>query len=321
MDILNELRRVIRLEAKTLAHLEESLTPQFEEAVKMLQACQGKVILMGVGKSGLIANKISATMVSTGTPAVFLHGSEGMHGDIGIVAKDDIVIAVGKSGESEELLVLLPFIRKIGARIISITAKAESALARGSDLVLMTPIEEEACPLNMAPTCSTTAALVLGDAMAMALMKLRNFQPDDFALFHPGGQLGKRLLLTVGDCMRKGEANPVIDVSQSIRTMLCEMTSKRAGALSVIDEQQQLLGLVTDFDIRRTLEDGQDPLGLTIAEMMNAKPNWVYEDEKAITTLEFMEKREKPISVLPVLNRQGKVVGMIHLHDLISRGL
>jgi arabinose-5-phosphate isomerase len=321
MDILNELRRVIRLEAKTLAHLEESLTPQFEEAVKMLQACQGKVILMGVGKSGLIANKISATMVSTGTPAVFLHGSEGMHGDIGIVAKDDIVIAVGKSGESEELLVLLPFIRKIGARIISITAKAESALARGSDLVLMTPIEEEACPLNMAPTCSTTAALVLGDAMAMALMKLRNFQSDDFALFHPGGQLGKRLLLTVGDCMRKGEANPVIDVSQSIRTMLCEMTSKRAGALSVINEQQQLLGLITDFDIRRTLEDGQDPLGLTIAEMMNAKPNWVYEDEKAITTLEFMEKREKPISVLPVLNRQGKVVGMIHLHDLISRGL
>ena len=321
MDILNELRRVIRLEAKTLAHLEESLTPQFEEAVKMLQACQGKVILMGVGKSGLIANKISATMVSTGTPAVFLHGSEGMHGDIGIVAKDDIVMAVGKSGESEELLVLLPFIRKIGARIISITAKAESALARGSDLVLMTPIEEEACPLNMAPTCSTTAALVLGDAIAMALMKLRNFQPDDFALFHPGGQIGKRLLLTVGDCMRKGEANPVIDLSQTIRTMLCEMTSKRAGAVSVIDDQQRLLGLITDFDIRRTLEEGQDPFGLTLPEMMNAKPNWVYEDEKAITALKFMEKREKPISVLPVLDRQEKVVGMIHLHDLISRGL
>ena len=321
MDILNELRRVIQLEAKTLTHLEESLTPQFEEAVKMLQACQGKVILMGVGKSGLIANKISATMVSTGTPAVFLHGSEGMHGDIGIVAKDDIVIAVGKSGESEELLALLPFIRKIGARIISITAKAESMFARGSDLVLITPIEEEACPLNMAPTCSTTAALVLGDAIAMALMKLRNFQPDDFALFHPGGQLGKRLLLTVGDCMRKGNANPVIDVSQSIRTMLCEMTSKRAGAVSVIDDQQRLLGLVTDFDIRRTLEEGQDPFALNLAEMMNAKPNWVYEDEKAVNALQFMEKREKPISVLPVLDRQEKVVGMVHLHDLLSRGI
>ena len=321
MDILNELRRVIQLEAKTLTHLEESLTPQFEEAVKMLQACQGKVILMGVGKSGLIANKISATMVSTGTPAVFLHGSEGMHGDIGIVAKDDIVIAVGKSGESEELLALLPFIRKIGARIISITAKAESMFARGSDLVLITPIEEEACPLNMAPTCSTTAALVLGDAIAMALMKLRNFQPDDFALFHPGGQLGKRLLLTVGDCMRKGNANPVIDVSQSIRTMLCEMTSKRAGAVSVIDDQQRLLGLVTDFDIRRTLEEGQDPFALNLVEMMNAKPNWVYEDEKAVNALQFMEKREKPISVLPVLDRQEKVVGMVHLHDLLSRGI
>jgi arabinose-5-phosphate isomerase len=321
MDILNELRRVIRLEAKTLTHLEESLTPQFEEAVRMLQACQGKVILMGVGKSGLIANKIAATMVSTGTPAVFLHGSEGMHGDIGIVAKDDIVIAVGKSGESEELLALLPFIRKIGAWIISITAKAESTLARGSDLVLITPIEEEACPLNMAPTCSTTAALVLGDALAMALMKLRNFQPDDFALFHPGGQLGKRLLLTVGDCMRKGEANPVIDLSQSIRTMLFEMTSKRAGAVTVIDDQHRLLGLITDFDIRRVLEEGQDLFSLKIPEVMNSKPNWVYEDEKAIIALEFMEKREKPISVVPVLDRQEKIVGMVHLHDLVSRGI
>ncbi len=321
MDILNELRRVIRLESKTLADLEKTLTPQFEEAVKMLQACQGKVILMGVGKSGLIANKISATMVSTGTPAVFLHGSEGMHGDIGIVAKDDIVLAVGKSGESEELLALLPFIRKIGARIISITVKPESSLARGSDLVLITPVEEEACPLNMAPTCSTTAALVLGDALAMALMKLRNFQPEDFALFHPGGQLGKRLLLTVDDCMRKGDANPVIEAAESISTMLCEMTSKQAGAVSIIDSQQHLLGLITDFDIRRTLEAGQDLFAMTIAGVMNEKPSFVYVDEKAVNALEFMERRDKPISVLPVLDRQDKVVGMIHLHDLISRGL
>ena len=321
MDILEELRRVVGLEAKALTQLEESLDVRFEEAVRMLQACQGKVILMGVGKSGLIANKIAATMVSTGTPAVFLHGSEGMHGDIGIVAKDDIVLAVGKSGESEEMLALLPFIRKIGARILAITANAESTLARGSDLVLITPIEEEACPLNMAPTCSTTAALVLGDAIAMALMKLRNFQPDDFALFHPGGQLGKRLLLTVGDCMRKGDANPVIDATQSIRTMLCEMTSKRAGAVSVINDQSRLIGLITDFDIRRSLEEGQDFFAMTIAEVMNAKPNWVYLDEKAVIALEFMEKREKPISVLPVLDRQEKVVGMIHLHDLVSRGI
>jgi len=321
MDILEEIRRVIRLEALAITHLEKSVGPPFEEAVRLLQACKGKIILTGVGKSGLIANKISATMVSTGTPAVFVHGSEGLHGDIGIVAKEDIVIAVGKSGESEELLALLPFIRKIGAKIMAITTQPHSTLARGSDVVLLTPIHEEACPLNMAPTCSTTAALVLGDALAMALMKLRNFQPADFALFHPGGQLGKRLFLTVGDLMRTGEGKAVIRPSHTIQTMLCEMTSKRAGAVSVIDEEDRLLGLITDFDIRRVLEGGQNLFALTIGEVMNPKPSWVYQDEKAVKALQFMEKREKPISVLPVLDRQEKVVGMIHIHDLISRGL
>ena len=321
MDILEELRRVIRLEGEAIAQLEQSLGAPFVEAVQMLQACEGKIILTGVGKSGLIANKISATMVSTGTPAVFLHGSEGMHGDIGIVAKEDIVLAVGKSGESEELLALLPFIRRIGARIISITAQPQSTLARNSDVILVTPIQEEACPLKLAPTCSTTAALVLGDALAMALMKLRNFQQADFALFHPGGQLGKRLILTVGDLMRKGDANPVVRLQEDIRTVLCEMTEKRAGAVSVIDEEYRLLGLMTDFDIRRVLEAGKDLFSLSVGEVMNAKPTWVYEDEKAVKALEYMEKREKPISLLPVLNRQEKVVGMIHVHDLISRGL
>ncbi len=321
MEILEELRRVIRLEAQAILHLEDCLGPPFEEAVSMLQACKGKVIVTGVGKSGLIANKISATMVSTGTPAVFLHGSEAMHGDIGIVRKDDIVLAVGRSGESEELLTLLPFIKKIGARILSITSQPESTLARNSDLVLLTPIQEEACPLNMAPTCSTTVALVLGDALAMALMKLRNFQPADFALFHPGGQLGKRLLLTVGDLMRMGEANPLIHLSQNVQMVLCEMTSKRAGAVSVIDEEGRLLGLITDFDIRRVLESGEALFSLTIEDVMNPKPSWVYQDEKAVNALEFMEKREKPISVLPVLDRQEKVVGILHLHDLVSCGI
>lgn len=321
LDILEELRRVIRLEKQAIAHLEEGLGLPFAEAVLMLQACSGKIIVTGVGKSGLIAHKIAATLVSTGTPAVFLHGSEGMHGDIGIVTKDDLVLAVGKSGESEELVALLPFIRKIGAKIIAITAQTQSTLASQSDLVLITPIVEEACPLKLAPTCSTTAALVLGDALAMALMKLRNFQPADFALFHPGGQLGRRLILTVGDLMRKGEANPLIDLEENIRTVLCEMTGKRAGAVSVIDKEHRLLGLITDYDIRRVLEAGKDLFSLSVSEVMNAKPNWVYEDEKAVKALEYMEKREKPISLLPVLNRQEKVVGMIHVHDLISRGL
>jgi len=321
MDILEEMRRVIDLEGKTIAELRNNLGPDFEEAIRLLYTCVGKVILTGVGKSGIIAQKIAATMVSTGTPAMFMHGADGLHGEVGILKKEDVLIAIGKSGESEELVTLLPVVRKIGAKVISITTQAQSTMARNSDLVLVTPVEEEACPLNMAPTCSTTVALVLGDAMAMALMKLRNFQPADFALFHPGGQLGKRLLLTVGDMMRAGEANPMIHVSSDARTMLYEITSKRAGAVSVVDDNQHLLGLVTDYDIRRVLESGKDFFTMAISDVMNPKPNFVYLEEKAFHALELMEKREKPISVLPVLDRQEKVVGMVHLHDLVARGL
>ena len=321
MDILKELRRVIELEQQTISLLGESLGPVFEEAVQLLYASGGKVVLTGVGKSGIIAQKIAATLVSTGTPALFLHGAEGMHGDIGIVDKDDVVIAVGKSGESEELLTILPFIKRLGARVISITASANSAMAKISDLVLVTPVPEEACPLNMAPTSSTTAALVLGDALAMTLMKMRDFQPTDFALYHPGGQLGKRLLLTVGDIMRSGEDNPVIHISKDSRTMLYEITSKRAGAVSVIDDDHHLLGLVTDYDIRRVLEGQKDIFSMTISSIMNPKPSFVTQDEKAIHALEIMEKREKPISVLPVIDQDKKVIGIIHLHDLIAHGL
>ena len=321
MDVLNELRRVIELEQQTISDLGKNLGPAYEEAVQLLFACTGKVVVTGVGKSGIIAQKIAATLVSTGTPALFLHGAEGMHGDIGIVTKEDIVLAVGKSGESEELLTILPFIRRLGARVISITANPDSAMARTSDLVLVTPVREEACPLNMAPTSSTTAALVLGDALAMTLMKMRNFQPTDFALYHPGGQLGKRLLLTVGDIMRSGESNPIIHISKDSKTMLLEITNKRAGAISVVDDDQHLLGLVTDFDIRRALESGQDVFALGIKEIMNPSPSFVHEDEKAIQALEMMEKRDKPISVLPVVDHDSRVVGMIHLHDLVARGI
>ena len=321
MDILAELRRVIELEGRAIASLQESLGPVFEEAVRLIYACLGKVILTGIGKSGIIAQKIAATLVSTGTPAMFMHGAEGMHGDIGIVQKGDIIVAIGKSGESEELVAILPAARRIGARVISITTQAHSTMAKNSDLVLVTPIEEEACPLNMAPTCSTTAALVLGDALAMALMKLRNFQPVDFALLHPGGQLGKRLLLTVGDIMRSGEANPIIHISSNARTMLYAMTSKRAGAVSVVDDDQGLLGLVTDFDIRQVLESSQDLFNMKVIDIMNSKPSFIYQDEKAVKALDLMEKREKPISVLPVLDSKRKVVGMIHLHDLVAKGL
>jgi len=321
MDILAEINRVMELEGRALARVRERVGPAYEEAVRLIYGCTGKVIVTGMGKSGLIAQKIAATMVSTGTPAIFLHPAEGLHGDIGIAHKDDIILAISKSGESDELTGLLPTIRQLGARVIAITAVPDSMLAKQADIVLLTPIEEEACPLNMAPTCSTTAALVVGDALAITLMKLRNFQPEDFALYHPGGQLGKRLLLTVADIMRAGEANPIIRVMSSVREMLCEITSKRAGAVSVVDDDHHLLGLVTDYDIRRILERGGNILTMTIAEIMNKTPTFVYTDEKAFRALEIMEKREKPFLVLPVLDRQEKVVGMIHLHDLVARGL
>ena len=321
MDVLAELRRVLDLELHTIKRVADAIGPDYEEAVRLLFACTGKVVVTGVGKSGIIAQKIAATMVSTGTPAMFLHSADGMHGDVGIIKKDDILLAIGKSGESDEMVAILPVARKIGAKVISITAQLKSRVARHSDLVLHTPIEEEACPLNMAPTCSTTAALVVGDALAMALMKLRNFQPDDFAMNHPGGQLGKRLLLTVGDVMRSGEANPVVHVSSTTRVMISEITRKRAGAVSVIDDEQHLLGLVTDFDIRRVLESGKDIFSMPIQAVMNPKPDFVFEDEMAFHALEIMEKREKPISLLPVLNAHREVIGMIHLHDLVARGL
>ncbi|MDO9117201.1 MAG: KpsF/GutQ family sugar-phosphate isomerase [Nitrospira sp.] len=321
MDILKEISRVIELEGLTVDRLRKSVGDGYEKAVHLIFESHGKVVLTGIGKSGLIAQKIASTMVSTGTPATFLHPAEGMHGDIGIVHKDDIVIAISKSGESDELIALLPSIRKIGARLIAITAKQGSMVAKNAEIVLITPIDEEACPLNMAPTCSTTAALVVGDALAITLMKLRNFQPENFALYHPGGQLGKRLLLDVKDVMRAGDANPVIESTVSVKEMLFEITNKRAGAVSVVGADRRLLGLVTDYDIRRALEKWGNVFAMSISDLMNKTPTFVYEDEKAIRALEIMENRDKPFLVLPVLNRQEEVIGMIHLHDLVAKGL
>ena len=321
LNVLAEIRRVLELESRAIAGLQKNLGPDYEEAVRVLFSCKGKVVVTGVGKSGIIGQKIAATMVSTGTPAMFLHSADGMHGDVGIIQKDDVVLAIGKSGESEELSTILPVARKIGAKVISITARLKSTMVRNSDLILHTPIEEEACPFNMAPTTSTTAALVVGDALAMALMKLRNFQPKEFAVNHPGGQLGKRLLLTVGDLMRAGEDNPVIHVSADAKTMLSEITRKRSGAVSVVDNAGALVGLVTDYDIRKILERGDDPFSISVNKIMNPSPDFVFEDENAYYVLEKMEKRDKPISLLPVLTREQQVVGMIHLHDLIVCGL
>lgn len=322
MNILDEIRKTFQSEINTLIGVCDSLDESYARATELLLRCSGKVVVTGMGKSGLIAQKIAATMVSTGTPALSLNPGDGLHGDVGIIQEGDVILAISKSGESEELLNVLMYVKRIGVPVIAITAKTKSSLAQAANLVLYTPIESEACPLDLAPTSSTTAALVVGDALAMTLMKQRGVTPEQFALLHPGGNLGKKLLLTVADVMRSGEDNPIININQDVRHMLYEISNKRCGAVSVIDEEGCLLGLVTDYDVRKRLEEDGDFFSLPITDVMNSNPSFVNSDDMAIKALEVMRGRESPFLVLPVLDRvSSHVVGMIHLHDLVAKGL
>lgn len=322
MSLLEEIDRVLQLEIDTLVNLRKCIDESYIKAVDTFFACSGKVVVIGMGKSGIIAQKIAATMASTGTPAIALHPGDGLHGDVGVIQGTDTVLAISKSGETEEVLHLLPYLKQIGTPITCITANPNSSLASQSDVVLHTPITEEACPLNLAPTSSTTAALVAGDALSIALMKKRGLTPEEFAHFHPGGQLGRRLLLSVADTMRSGDENPTVTASIPIRDMLYEMSSKRCGAVSVIDDDGGLLGLITDYDVRRKLEESTDIFELAITDIMNSNPTTIFEDDKAAIALNLMEDRDKPFVVLPVLERAtSRVVGMVHVHDLVSKGL
>lgn len=320
-DLVREIRRVIRLEARTLSGLERAVDRRWASAVRLIASCRGNVILTGVGKSGLIAQKIAATLSSTGTAALYLDATEALHGGLGLVRKGDILVAVGKSGESDELNALLPRLRAIGAKIIALTANAGSTLAKASAIALLTPVEIEACPHNLAPTCSTTAALAAGDALAIALMKVRGFGRENFALNHPGGRLGRRLTLKVSDIMRGGEDNPVVRAGVSAQSMLLEMTRKRAGAVSVVDARGRLVGLVTDYDIRRCLEKGLDIRKLPLQSIMNRRPTAISPSALAARAVEIMESRKNPFNVLPVTDARGRAVGMIQIHDLRARGL
>ena len=322
MNVLNEISQVFDLEINPLVAVRDSLGQPYAEALDLLFSCNGKVVVTGMGKSGLVAQKISSTMASTGTSAVFLHTGDGLHGDVGIIRPEDVVLAISKSGETVEMLDLLLYAKSIGVPVISITASPDSTMGRQSDITLFTPVEEEACPLDLAPTSSTTAALVVGDALAMTLMKKRGFTNEQFAMPPPGGQLGKRLLMTVNDIMRGGDDNPTANINESIQNLLYIISAKRCGAASIVDDGGRLLGLVTDRDIRKVLEEHGDIFDLGVKGVMNASPTHIYSDEKAFDALKIMEQRERPILVLPVLDRQSeKVIGMIHLHDLVAKGL
>ncbi len=321
LDVKREIKKVIGMEAEALRRVMAAVDGSFVKAVEWLYRCKGKVILTGVGKSGLIAQKIAATLSSTGTPAAYLPSSEAMHGSLGFVQKQDLVLAIAKSGESDELSELLPRLKAIGAKLIAVTANPKSTLARHAGLVLHTPVLEEACPLNLSPTCSTTVALAVGDALAVALMKIKDFQTVNFAKNHPGGRLGRRLNLTVADIMRSGTGNPVVPVSATISQMLVEITKKQAGAVSVVDKKGRFVGLVTDFDIRRMLEKGLNVRKLGIRRIMNPDPITIRPGESAARAVAVMDDRKTPFNVLPVVDRKGRSVGMIQVHDLRARGL
>jgi arabinose-5-phosphate isomerase len=320
-EILGELRQVFEIEIEALQSVAGSLSNEFARAVHAIVSSRGRVILMGIGKSGIIANKIAATMTSTGTAATYLHAGEALHGDLGIITESDVVIAIGKSGESGELNTLLPIVKKIGATVIAITGSPSSRMAKCADIVLELRIPREACPLNLAPTSSTTASLVLGDAIAVALMKIKNVSTADFARRHPGGQLGRRLLLQVKDVMRTGDRNPVVSIDDTVKHMLFLITAGQAGAISVVDSRGELAGLVSDYDVRKALEKTDAISAMSIREIMNPNPLCVTDDQLAADALAIMRSRPKPSAVLPVLNRKRKVVGMVHLMDLVSAGL
>lgn len=322
MSALEVAARVLRDEAEAILKLIDRLDTSFEEAVNLISHSSGRVILTGMGKSGHIAKKVSATMASTGTPSFFLHPAEGIHGDLGMVTAQDVIIAYSNSGETGEILNIIPSVKRIGAKMIAVVGNVNSTLAKNSDVVLYAGAEKEADSLGLAPTSSTTAALALGDALAVTLMEKMHFTADNFAVFHPGGSLGRRLLLTVEMVMHKGDNNPVIFENSSIKDALFAMTDKGLGAVSVIDENYMLQGLMTDGDVRRGLENGINFLSLPVKEGMTKKPIVITPDKLAAEALHLMEKHvPHPITVLPVVDNNGKSVGMIHITDLLRQGV
>lgn len=317
INILETGRNTIRMEAASVAALEGLLDSEFEKAVQLIFACKGRVVISGIGKSAIVAQKIVATLNSTGTPAVFLHAADAIHGDLGMVQTEDIVMIISKSGESPEVKMLLSFIRNFGNPLIGMAGNTQSILAKQSDIVLNTTVSQEACLNNLAPTSSTTVQMVMGDALAVTLMEMRGFDSEDFAKFHPGGTLGKKLYVRVQDLYIHNE-RPRVPTSASLREVIMEITSKRLGATAVTDEKGSLLGIVTDGDLRRMLEKNINTEGMTARDIMTARPKTVEADALAIEALDLM--RTHDITQLVVTGAAG-YMGFIHLHDLIREGI
>ena len=309
--------KTIQLEADAITGLLAYINDEFEKAVNAIEQCKGRVVISGIGKSAIIAQKIVATLNSTGTPSIFMHSADAIHGDIGIIQQEDVVIVISKSGEGPEIKVLVPLIKNFGNILIGIVGNADSYLAKKATIFLNTYVEQEACPNNLAPTSSTTAQLVMGDALAVALMELKGFQSDDFAKLHPGGTLGKKLYLRISNLYPDNEKPKVLS-TQSLKEVIVEMTAKRLGVTAVVDAEDNLLGIITDGDLRRMLEKNIIIDKVKAGDIMTKNPKTIEPDELAVDALDILRKEE--ISQLVVSNN-GKYLGIIHLHDLIREGL
>jgi len=308
-------RRVLDIESRAVAALASRLDASFAQALEVVLGCSGRVVVSGMGKSGHVARKIASTLASTGTPAFFVHPAEASHGDLGMITAQDVLIALSNSGESTELLAILPLVKRRGARIISLTGNPASTLAREADVHLNAAVDEEACPLGLAPTASTTAALALGDALAVALLEARGFGADDFARSHPGGALGRKLLTHVRDVMRSGAAVPRIGLHASLSEALLEMTGKGLGMTAIVDDTDQVLGILTDGDLRRALERAIDFRGSGVEALMTRNPRVIGDDRLAVEAVEEMERRR--INGLLVVNPDGRLVGALNMHDML----
>ncbi|MEI6947546.1 KpsF/GutQ family sugar-phosphate isomerase [Paraflavisolibacter sp. H34] len=316
-NILKTAIRTIEMERDALSQLARQLTGDFEKTIGVLAACKGRIVISGIGKSAIVAQKIVATLNSTGSPALFLHAADAIHGDLGMVQQDDVVIIISKSGESAEIKVLVPLIKNFGNPLVGMVGNLGSFLARKSDYVLDTTVAQEACPNNLAPTTSTTAQMVMGDALAVCLMQQKDFNAAGFARLHPGGALGKKLYLRVHDLYTENE-KPRVTGSQSLKEVIVEMTRKRLGVTAVVDEGEKLQGIITDGDLRRMLEK-EDLKPITAKDIMTANPKTISPGEMAVDALDVMRSHE--ISQLAVTEDDGTYLGIIHLHDLVKEGL
>jgi len=313
-EVLDQARRVIRIEAEAVTSLLDRLDSSFAQAVELIYACKGRVIISGVGKSGIVGRKLATTLTSTGTPALFIHPVDCLHGDMGLVSPEDVFIAVSKSGETDEIDQLLHFFKRLDVKIIALSGKKDSSLSRMADVILDVSVDQEACPHDLAPTASTTAAMVMGDALAVSLLLRRDFGPEDFAALHPAGALGRRMLLKVRELMLSGDDTPMVDTRARMKEVLIVLVGKR-GICPVVDDDRRLVGVMTDGDFKRLLNRTTDFMDIPATEVMNESPKSIHPDELCVTAVKKMEKFS--IISMPVVDNDNRVVGVVHLHDLM----